>query len=167
MSINISFDDAYNFKKSNSTSAKEFKDYANMIAVEEYTSAKTANKSIRITFEHEGLKVYSYLGLSDKSIKYTIGSMLRAYAKSTSEDKAKEIFEKINADDEVESELDFAIELKNRLNKKLTSNPVRVWVERKKEGEFYQVQWYFEKPADKTEDVAAAIAEENKVNVSI
>lgn len=167
MSINITFDDAYNFKKSNSTSAKEFKDYANMIAVEEYTSAKTNNKSIRITFDHEGLKVFAYMGLSDKSVKYAIGAMLHAYARSTSEDKAKEIFDKINADDEVETELDFAIELKNRLNKKLTSNPVRVWVERKKEGEFYQVQWFFDKPADKDDNAAAAIAEENKIIVSI
>jgi hypothetical protein len=143
----------FTFEKSNqeitlSNSVKEVHDYCNIVEAKEY-KGQSGKTSIKLTFTtDEGGKFASYMGISDKAGEITVQRLTHILVKSIGEEDAKRIFEKVAKDDDVNSDKDFILEFAAKVNRKLESSPVKVYVDRVKNGENWQVKWYFEKPAD-------------------
>lgn len=148
MSIEKSFEETLN--SLSKPRLGEFEDFAQIVGIEEYKSAKTGKTSIKLNFKYNDSDFGSFMGLTAKSLDITTKQIVRILVLAVGVEKAKEIFDKVAADEDTEDDLTFALELKNKLNNKLRSNPVKVWVIRKKEGDFWSVKWYDKKP-EKTE----------------
>lgn len=143
----------FTFEKSNqeitlSNSVKEVHDYCNVVEAKEY-KGQSGKTSIRLMFvTADGGKFASYMGISDKAGEITVQRLTRILVKSVGEEDAKRIFEKVANDEDVNSDRDFVLEFATKVNRKLETSPVKVYVDRVKNGENWQVKWYFEKPAD-------------------
>lgn len=151
----------FTFEKSNqeitlSNSVKEVHDYCNIVEAKEY-KGQSGKTSIKLTFATaDGGKFASYMGISDKVGEITVQRLTRILVKSIGEEDAKRIFEKVANDEDVNNDKEFILEFASKVNRKLESSPVKVYVDRVKNGENWQVKWYFEKPADDS------IANDNK-----
>ena len=143
----------FTFEKSNqeltvSNSVKEVHDYCNIVEAKEY-KGQSGKTSIKLTFTTaEGGKFASYMGISDKAGEITVQRLTLILVKSIGEEDAKRIFEKVAKDEDVNNDKDFILEFASKVNRKLEASPVKVYVDRVKNGENWQVKWYFEKPAD-------------------
>lgn len=143
----------FTFEKANqeitlSNSVKEVHDYCNIVEAKEY-KGQSGKTSIRLMFvTADGGKFASYMGISDKSAEITVQRLTHILVKSIGEEDAKRIFEKVAKDEDVNNDKEFILEFASKVNRKLESSPVKVYVDRVKNGENWQVKWYFEKPAD-------------------
>lgn len=143
----------FTFEKSNkeitlSNSVKEVHDYCNIVEAKEY-KGQSGKTSIKLTFATaDGGKFASYMGISDKVGEITVQRLTRILVKSVGEEDAKRIFEKVAKDEDVNNDKEFILEFASKVNRKLESSPVKVYVDRVKLGENWQVRWWFEKPAD-------------------
>ena len=155
MAITFTFDNS-NKDITVSNSVKEVHDYCNIVEAKEY-KGQSGKTSIKLTFvTADDGKFASYMGVSDKACEFTVQRLTRILVKSIGEEDAKRIFEKVAKDDDVNNDKDFVLEFASKVNRKLESSPVKVYVDRVKNGENWQVKWYFEKPADNS------IATDNK-----
>ena len=151
----------YNWENANkeitsSNSVKEVHDFCNVVEAKEY-KGQSGKTSIKLTFAtDEGGKFASYMGISDKAGEITVQRLTRILVKSVGEEDAKRIFEKVANDEDVNTDKDFVLEFASKVNRKLEASPVKVYVDRVKNGENWQVKWYFEKP------VKDNIADDNK-----
>ena len=143
----------FTWEKSNkeltvSNSVKEVHDYCNIVEAKEY-KGQSGKTSIRLTFATaDGGKFASYMGISDKACEFSVQRLTRILVKSVGEEDAKRIFEKVASDEDVNNDKEFILEFATKVNRKLESSPVKVYVDRVKNGENWQVKWYFSKPAD-------------------
>ena len=155
MAITYNWDNA-NKEITSSNSVKEVHDYCNIVEAKDY-KGQSGKTSIKLTFTTaEGGKFASYMGISDKAGEITVQRLTRILVKSVGEDDAKRIFEKVANDEDVNTDKDFVLEFASKVNRKLEASPVKVYVDRIKNGENWQVKWYFEKP------VKDNIADDNK-----
>ena len=130
----------------NSTSVKEFHDYCNVIEVERHTG-QTGKTSIKLTFSTtEGGKFASYMGIVDRAGEITVQRLVKLLVKAVGEEVAKRIFDKVANDEDINTDKEFILELANKVNSKVSANPVRVYADRVKNGDNWQVKWYFDKP---------------------
>jgi len=142
----------FTFEKSNqeitlSNSVKEVHDYCNIVEAKAY-KGQFGKTSIKLTFAAaDGGKFASYMGISDKVGEITVQRLTRILVKSVGEEDAKRIFEKVANDEDVNNDKEFILEFASKVNRKLESSPVKVYVDRVKLGENWQVRWWFEKPA--------------------
>ena len=142
----------------NTTSVKEFHDYCNVVEVARHTG-QTGKTSIKLTFStNEGGKFASYMCIADKAGEITVQRLVKLLVKSVGEEAAKRIFDKVANDDDVNTDKEFILELANKVNNKVTANPVNVYADRVKNGDNWQVKWYFDKPqtSNAAKDVAKA-----------
>lgn len=152
---------SYNWENANkelptSNSVKEVHDYCNIVESKEY-KGQSGKTSIRLMFvTEEGGKFASYMGISDRAGEITVQRLTRILVKSVGEEDAKRIFDKVANDEDVNSDKDFVLEFVSKVNRKLEAIPVKVYVDRVKNGENWQVKWYFKKPAD------GNVADDNK-----
>jgi hypothetical protein len=152
---------SYNWENANkelttSNSVKEVHDYCNVVEAKEY-KGQSGKTSIRLLFNtEEGGKFASYMGISDKAGEITVQRLTRILVKSVGEEDAKRIFEKVANDEDVNSDKEFVLEFASKVNRKLEASPVKVYVDRVKNGENWQVKWYFKKPVD------GNVADDNK-----
>ncbi len=152
---------SYNWGNSNkeittSNSVKEVHDYCNVVEAKEY-KGQSGKTSIRLMFvTDEGGKFASYMGISDKAGEITVQRLTRILVKSVGEEDAKRIFDKVANDEDVNSDKEFVLEFASKVNRKLEASPVKVYVDRVKNGENWQVKWYFNKQVD------GNIADDNK-----
>lgn len=147
MAITFTFENS-NKELTLSNSVKEVHDYCNIVEAKEY-KGQSGKTSIKLTFATtDGGKFASYMGISDKSCEITVQRLTRILVKSIGEEDAKRIFEKVANDEDVNNNKEFVLEFASKVNRKLESSPVKVYVDRVKNGENWQVKWYFEKPAD-------------------
>ena len=143
----------FSWEKSNkeltvSNSVKEVHDYCNIVEAKEY-KGQSGKTSIKLTFvTADDGKFASYMGISDKACEFSVQRLTRILVKSIGEEDAQRIFEKVASDDDVNNDKDFILEFATKVNRKLESSPVKVYVDRVKNGENWQVKWYFSKPAD-------------------
>ena len=155
MAITFNWDNA-NKEITSSNSVKEVHDYCNIVEAKDY-KGQSGKTSIKLTFTTaEGGKFASYMGISEKAGEITVQRLTRILVKSVGEEDAKRIFEKVANDEDVNTDKDFVLEFASKVNRKLEASPVKVYVDRIKNGENWQVKWYFEKP------VKDNIAEDNK-----
>ena len=160
----------FTFEKSNqeittSNSVKEVHDYCNVVEAKEY-KGQSGKTSVRLTFATaDGGKFASYMGISDKAGEITVQRLTRILVKSVGEEDAKRIFDKVANDEDVNNDKEFILEFASKVNRKLEASPVKVYVDRVKNGENWQVRWYFEKPGDDNiaDDNAALNNAVNKV----
>lgn len=144
--INFTFEKA-NKELTLSNSVKEVHDYCNIVEAKEY-KGQSGKTSIKLTFATaEGGKFASYMGISDKAGEITVQRLTLILVKSIGEEDAKRIFEKVAKDEDVNNDREFILEFASKVNRKLESSPVKVYVDRVKLGENWQVRWWFEKPA--------------------
>lgn len=147
MAITFTFDNS-NKDITISNSVKEVHDYCNIVEAREY-KGQTGKTSVKLTFvTAEDGKFASYMGVSDKACEFTVQRLTRILVKSIGEEDAKRIFEKVASDEDVNNDKDFILEFASKVNRKLESSPVKVYVDRVKNGENWQVKWYFKKPGD-------------------
>lgn len=142
--MNIDFDTIITNTTQN-TKAAEVHDYCNIVSAVLH-KGRTGNYSVMygaLTEDNKSFVIYG--ALTDKAAEYTVKRMVQLLIKSIGADKAKAIFDKCN-DDTVESFTDLAKELVNKLDRALQNASVRVYVDRVKDGEFWNVKWYFNKP---------------------
>ena len=142
--MQITFD-SITTNTTNTTKAGEVHDYCNIVSAILH-KGRTSNYSVMygaVTEDNKSFVIYS--ALTDKAAEYTVKRMVQLLVKSVGADKAEAIFDKCN-DDTVESFTDLAKELINKLDKSLQNTPVKVYVDRVKSGEFWNVKWYFDKP---------------------
>ena len=155
MAITFTFDNS-NKDITISNSVKEVHDYCNIVEAKEY-KGQTGKTSIKLTFvTADDGKFASYMGISEKACEFTVQRLTRILVKAIGEEDAKRIFEKVASDEDVNNDKDFVLEFATKVNRKLESSPVKVYVDRVKNGENWQVKWYFSKPADDS------IANDNK-----
>lgn len=155
MAITFNWENA-NKEITTSNSVKEVHDYCNIVEAKEY-KGQSGKTSIKLTFATaEGGKFASYMGISDKAGEITVQRLTRILVKSVGEEDAKRIFDKVANDEDVNTDKDFVLEFASKVNRKLEASPVKVYVDRVKNGENWQVKWYFEKP------VKDNIADDNK-----
>ena len=153
--INYTWDNA-NKELPTSNSVKEVHDYCTVVEAKEY-KGQSGKTSIRLMFvTEEGGKFASYMGISDKAGEITVQRLTRILVKSVGEEDAKRIFDKVANDEDVNSDKEFVLEFASKVNRKLEASPVKVYVDRVKNGENWQVKWYFNKPSD------GNIADDNK-----
>lgn len=142
-----------------SNSVKEFHDYCNVVGAEKHVG-QTGKTSIKLNFvTADGGTFRSFMGIADKAGEITVQRLVKLLVKAVGEESAKRIFDKVANDEDINTDKEFILELANKVNNKLAVNPVKVYADRVKNGENWQVKWYFEKP--QTDNAAAAIAAEN------
>lgn len=142
-----------------SNSVKEFHDYCNVVGAEKHVG-QTGKTSIKLNFATaDGGTFRSFMGIVDKAGEITVQRLVKLLVKSVGEEAAKRIFDKVADDEDVNTDKEFVLELAGKVDKKLTANPVKVYVDRTKNGENWQVKWYFEKP--QTSNAAEAVAADN------
>lgn len=149
----------------NTISVKEFHDYCNVIEVARHIG-QTGKTSIKLTFSTtEGGKFASYMGIADKAGEITVQRLVKLLIKAVGEETAKRIFDKVANDEDINSDKEFILELANKVNNKVSANPVRVYADRVKNGDNWQVKWYFEKPqtTNAAEDVAKSNAKADAI----
>ena len=142
-----------------SNSVKEFHDYCNVVGAEKHVG-QTGKTSIKLNFATaDGGTFRSFMGIVDKAGEITVQRLVKLLVKSVGEEAAKRIFDKVADDEDVNTDKEFVLELAGKVDKKLTANPVKVYVDRTKNGENWQVKWYFEKP--QTSNAAETVAADN------
>ena len=142
-----------------SNSVKEFHDYCNVVGAEKHIG-QTGKTSIKLNFATaDGGTFRSFMGIVDKAGEITVQRLVKLLVKAVGEESAKRIFDKVANDEDVNTDKEFVLELANKVDKKLNSNPVKVYVDRTKNGENWQVKWYFEKP--QTSNAADAVVADN------
>ena len=142
-----------------SNSVKEFHDYCNVVGAEKHVG-QTGKTSIKLNFvTADGGTFRSFMGIVDKAGEITVQRLVKLLVKSVGEEAAKRIFDKVADDEDVNTDKEFVLELAGKVDKKLTANPVKVYVDRTKNGENWQVKWYFEKP--QTSNAADAVVADN------
>lgn len=142
-----------------SNSVKEFHDYCNVVGAEKHVG-QTGKTSIKLNFATaDGGTFRSFMGIVDKAGEITVQRLVKLLVKSVGEEAAKRIFDKVADDEDVNTDKEFVLELAGKVDKKLTANPVKVYVDRTKNGENWQVKWYFEKP--QTSNAADAVVADN------
>ena len=99
------------------------------------------------------------MGIADKAGEITVQRLVKLLVKAVGEEAAKRIFDKVADDEDVNTDKEFVLELANKVDKKLSANPVKVYADRTKNGENWQVKWYFEKP--QTSNAADAVVADN------
>lgn len=143
--MNITFE-TVTTNATQSTKAQEVHDFCNIVSAILH-KGRSGNYSVMygaLTEDNKSFVIYT--ALTDKASEYTVKRMIQLLVKSVGAEKAKAIFDKCN-DDTVESYTDLAKELLTKLDKALQNAPVRVYVDRVKEGDYWNVKWYFDKPA--------------------
>ena len=142
-----------------SNSVKEFHDYCNIVGAEKHVG-QTGKTSIKLNFvTADGGTFRSFMGIADKAGEITVQRLVKLLVKAVGEDTAKRIFDKVANDEDVNTDKEFVLELANKVDKKLSANPVKVYADRTKNGENWQVKWYFEKP--QTSNAADAVVADN------
>ena len=142
-----------------SNSVKEFHDYCNVVGAEKHVG-QTGKTSIKLNFvTADGGTFRSFMGIVDKAGEITVQRLVKLLVKAVGEEAAKRIFDKVADDEDVNTDKEFVLELANKVDKKLSANPVKVYADRTKNGENWQVKWYFEKP--QTSNAAEAVAADN------
>ena len=142
-----------------SNSVKEFHDYCNVVGAEKHIG-QTGKTSIKLNFATaDGGTFRSFMGIVDKAGEITVQRLVKLLVKSVGEEAAKRIFDKVADDEDVNTDKEFVLELANKVDKKLSANPVKVYADRVKNGENWQVKWYFEKP--QTSNAADAVVADN------
>ena len=142
-----------------SNSVKEFHDYCNVVGAEKHIG-QTGKTSIKLNFATaDGGTFRSFMGIVDKAGEITVQRLVKLLVKAVGEESAKRIFDKVANDEDVNTDKEFVLELAGKVDKKLTANPVKVYVDRTKNGENWQVKWYFEKP--QTSNAADAVVADN------
>lgn len=119
----------------------EIHDNCNIVGVSEYRSQQSGKTSIKVTFSYNGSEFGSFMGLKDKSLKITLGRLVKILSAAVGEEKAKTLFNKIADDEDVNSEEELAIALAQKTNAKVKQTPVVAYVDRVKNGEFWDVKW--------------------------
>ena len=146
-----------------SNSVKEFHDYCNVVGAEKHVG-QTGKTSIKLNFvTADGGTFRSFMGIADKAGEITVQRLVKLLVKAVGEEAAKRIFDKVADDEDVNTDKEFVLELANKVDKKLSANPVKVYADRTKNGENWQVKWYFEKP--QTSNAAEAVAADNAAAV--
>ena len=143
--MQITFDSITSNNTQN-TKATEVHDYCNIVSAILH-KGRTGKFSIAygfVTNNDTSFVAYGSLS-SDKTAEFTVKRMIQLLVKSVGAEKAKAIFDKCN-DDTVDTYEDLAKELLTKLDKALQNAPVRVYVDRVKEGDYWNVKWYFDKP---------------------
>lgn len=154
----------YNWEKAiaetvTSNSVKEFHDYCNVVGAEKHVG-QTGKTSIKLNFvTADGGTFRSFMGIADKAGEITVQRLVKLLVKAVGEEAAKRIFDKVADDEDVNTDKEFVLELANKVDKKLSANPVKVYADRTKNGENWQVKWYFEKP--QTSNAADAVVADN------
>ena len=142
-----------------SNSVKEFHDYCNIVGAEKHVG-QTGKTSIKLNFvTADGGTFRSFMGIADKAGEITVQRLVKLLVKAVGEEAAKRIFDKVADDEDVNTDKEFVLELANKVDKKLSANPVKVYADRTKNGENWQVKWYFEKP--QTSNAADAVVADN------
>ena len=142
-----------------SNSVKEFHDYCNVVGAEKHVG-QTGKTSIKLNFvTADGGTFRSFMGIADKAGEITVQRLVKLLVKAVGEESAKRIFDKVANDEDVNTDKEFVLELANKVDKKLSANPVKVYADRTKNGENWQVKWYFEKP--QTSTAADAVVADN------
>ena len=142
-----------------SNSVKEFHDYCNVVGAEKHIG-QTGKTSIKLNFvTTDGGTFRSFMGIADKAGEITVQRLVKLLVKAVGEESAKRIFDKVADDEDVNTDKEFVLELANKVDKKLSANPVKVYADRTKNGENWQVKWYFEKP--QTSNAADAVVADN------
>ena len=142
-----------------SNSVKEFHDYCNVVGAEKHVG-QTGKTSIKLNFvTADGGTFRSFMGIADKAGEITVQRLVKLLVKAVGEEAAKRIFDKVADDEDVNTDKEFVLELANKVDKKLSANPVKVYADRTKNGENWQVKWYFEKP--QTSNAAEAVVADN------
>lgn len=142
-----------------SNSVKEFHDYCNVVGAEKHVG-QTGKTSIKLNFvTADGGTFRSFMGIADKAGEITVQRLVKLLVKAVGEEAAKRIFDKVADDEDVNTDKEFVLELANKVDKKLSANPVKVYADRTKNGENWQVKWYFEKP--QTSNAADAVVADN------
>ena len=141
---NITFDTLFNDSNTN-TKAGEVHDYCNIVSAILHMGRSNKYSIMYGVTTEDNKSFVIYSALTDKAAEFTVKRMVQILTKSVGKDKAEAIFNKCN-DESVESYEDLAKELVNKVDKSLHTSPVRVYVDRVKEGEFWNVKWYFSKP---------------------
>lgn len=158
MSISFNWEKA-NSEITNTNSVKEVHDYCNVVNAEKY-KGQSGKISIKLTFETaDNGKFGAFMGIKDKAGEITVQRLTKLLVKSTDVDTAKRIFDKVAADEDVNTDEEFVLEFANKVDKKLAANPVKVYVDRVKNGDNWNTKWYFEKP--QTSNAAEAVAADN------
>lgn len=142
-----------------SNSVKEFHDYCNVVGAEKHVG-QTGKTSIKLNFvTADGGTFRSFMGIADKAGEITVQRLVKLLVKAVGEEAAKRIFDRVADDEDVNTDKEFVLELANKVDKKLSANPVKVYADRTKNGENWQVKWYFEKP--QTSNAADAVVADN------
>ena len=142
-----------------SNTVKEFHDYCNVVGAEKHVG-QTGKTSIKLNFvTADGGTFRSFMGIADKAGEITVQRLVKLLVKAVGEESAKRIFDKVANDEDVNTDKEFVLELANKVDKKLSANPVKVYADRTKNGENWQVKWYFEKP--QTSNAADAVVADN------
>lgn len=142
-----------------SNSVKEFHDYCNIVGAEKHVG-QTGKTSIKLNFvTADGGTFRSFMGIADKAGEITVQRLVKLLVNAVGEEAAKRIFDKVADDEDVNTDKEFVLELANKVDKKLSANPVKVYADRTKNGENWQVKWYFEKP--QTSNAADAVVADN------
>ena len=142
-----------------SNTVKEFHDYCNVVGAEKHVG-QTGKTSIKLNFvTADGGTFRSFMGIADKAGEITVQRLVKLLVKAVGEEAAKRIFDKVADDEDVNTDKEFVLELANKVDKKLSANPVKVYADRTKNGENWQVKWYFEKP--QTSNAADAVVADN------
>lgn len=158
MNTNFSWDKAI-AETVPSNSVKEFHDYCNVVGAEKHVG-QTGKTSIKLNFvTADGGTFRSFMGIADKAGEITVQRLVKLLVKAVGEEAAKRIFDKVADDEDVNTDKEFVLELANKVDKKLSANPVKVYADRTKNGENWQVKWYFEKP--QTSNAADAVVADN------
>lgn len=155
--INFSWDKAI-AETTPSNTVKEFHGYCNIIGAEKHIG-QTNKTSIQLNFvTDEGGTFKSFMGVVDRAGEITVQRLTKLLVKAVGEEAAKRIFDKVANDEDVNTDKEFVLELASKVDKKLSVSPVKVYADRTKNGDNWNVKWYFEKPqtTNAAEDVAKA-----------
>lgn len=143
--INKDFDSYFETIKNNTSKVGELKDADGKVtAIQEYKSAKSGKKSLKLTIAVEGGEVSTYLGYSnEKSAEISKARLTKLCIAAVGMAETKKIYEAAANDEDVEDDVDLILELGTKLNKKLKKNPVEVVVTRTKtEDGFWDCKWH-------------------------
>lgn len=126
----------------------EVHDNCKIKSIAEYHSQQSGKVSIKITFEYQGIEFPGYMGLSGKSLAITEQKIVRVLIAAVGEEKAKEIYGKCCADEDVNTDEELCIMLTQKTNAKLKNNVAVAFVDRVKDGDFWSVKWKIANTAD-------------------
>lgn len=163
MALKVSLDEI--LANAERKSIKEYKGDAKIVSVSEYRG-QSGKLSIKVEFDVDGARFSAYSGLTEASVKITLSRITQILIAAVGEDKAKDIFNKCAADEDVNSETDLAIMLAQKTNAKLRNATVIATVERTiaekdEQGKVkkYNIKWYIKKEGTPLADTKPADAD--------